>query len=378
MKRPLVIATIGYTIGIIGGLYFSFCIVLFAVLFLLFLYMIAYFGKDMKIKKLKKSVILCLIFIILGSGIVSYQEKSYEESYNEEEIEVLGIVISSKKEKEYKDVYKIKVLRVGEDKSFYNKNIQLNVKKKKGQNQELEYGDLISFSGIYEKPSKSRNEYGFDYSMYLKSVKIYGDVTLEGDLKVIKKRQVPFFSLASYLFKEKVKSKIGILTKGKIKELFTGILIGDTQLLEKETKDYFKDSSLSHLLAVSGAHISYLVLGVTEFLNKMKIGKNYTKISICIILLFFMSVVGFTPSVTRAGIMGILVLLSGLFHRKNDVITSLCASLFFILLANPFSITNIGLQLSFGGTIGILAFQKKILSLFNRKEKIIEGFLKRE
>ncbi|MCL2383369.1 MAG: ComEC/Rec2 family competence protein [Oscillospiraceae bacterium] len=124
--------------------------------------------------------------------------------------------------------------------------------------------------------------------------------------------------------------------------------------------DNFRASSLAHLLAVSGAHVGYIVLGMTYLLNKSKLSKKKTNITLIFILLLFMSVAGFTPSVVRACIMGAIIQLSHIFHRKSDVWTALAISLLIVLIQNPFNIYNLGLQLSYLGVVGIILFSKNI------------------
>jgi len=72
----------------------------------------------------------------------------------------------------------------------------------------------------------------------------------------------------------------------------------------------FRLSSLAHLLAVSGAHVNYIVLGLMYILNKSKLSKKKISIIVIVILLLFMSIAGFTPSVVRACIMGIILQIS--------------------------------------------------------------------
>ena len=82
-----------------------------------------------------------------------------------------------------------------------------------------------------------------------------------------------------------------------------------------------------------------------------------------------MFITGFTPSVVRAGIMGCIMLVAKIFYEKQDFWTSIGLSLLIILLENPFNIMNIGLQLSYGGTIGIVVFSQKIGEKLKVKEK---------
>ena len=82
-----------------------------------------------------------------------------------------------------------------------------------------------------------------------------------------------------------------------------------------------------------------------------------------------MFITGFSPSVVRASIMGIIMLISKLIHRKNDIWTSISLSLLILLIYNPFLILNVGLQLSYLGTIGIVCFNKNVYN-FLRQLKI--------
>ena len=80
------------------------------------------------------------------------------------------------------------------------------------------------------------------------------------------------------------------------------------------------------------------------------------------VLLLFMAMSGFTPAVTRAGIMQLFLICAPVFKRESDSITSLSASLVVLLAANPYSCASVGLQLSFAATLGIILFTSRINS----------------
>lgn len=144
-------------------------------------------------------------------------------------------------------------------------------------------------------------------------------------------------------------------------------MLGNDDELEKDVKESFQNSSLSHILAVSGMHVSYVILAISIILNKAKIPKKIGKIFTIIALIFFIFLTGEMPSVKRAAIMAILAIGAGLIYRKNDTITSISTALLIILIQNPFSIMDIGLILSFVATLGIILFYKIILKIFNEK-----------
>jgi competence protein ComEC len=103
-------------------------------------------------------------------------------------------------------------------------------------------------------------------------------------------------------------------------------------------------------------HISFLV----GFLG-LAIRNKRALAAIGIPTLFvFVAMAGFTPSVTRAGIMQCFLLAAPLLRREGDSVTSLSAALFVLLAANPYSCANVGLQLSFGSCAGIVLISGRV------------------
>ena len=83
-----------------------------------------------------------------------------------------------------------------------------------------------------------------------------------------------------------------------------------------------------------------------------------------------MTLTGMTPSVVRAGIMAIISILSSILKRKTDIYTSLAIALFIQIINNPYVIFDVGLQLSFGGVLGIALFTKPIEEKLNRIKEL--------
>ena len=131
---------------------------------------------------------------------------------------------------------------------------------------------------------------------------------------------------------------------------------------DETTQENFKNASMAHVLADSGMHEAKLIIGI-NIVYKKALGKRNTYILSIFILIFYMFITNFAPSVTRAGIMGILMLFSKIVYRKNDIYTAIAISLFLILIYNPFLILNVGLQLSYGGVLGIIIFNKSITKM---------------
>lgn len=151
------------------------------------------------------------------------------------------------------------------------------------------------------------------------------------------------------------------------KALLKGILLGEKTELTEEQVDNFKVSSLSHILAVSGMHVAYIISGTIFILRLLGISKQRIHILTILVIIFFMFLTEFTPSVVRAGIMAILVLIAFLVKRKSDVWINISISSLIILMCNPYVLLSLSYQLSFLGTIGII-LGVKVVSLYREKK----------
>ena len=301
---------------------------------------------------------------IIGDIYVKSRADNYEKIYSKNNINDYALVISEESQTEYKKVYTIKTIGNIKNKKFIlkiNKNNKIN----------LNYGDLIKVNAEYEKPSVSRNYKGFDYSVYLKSKGIYGTIYANSNnIELLENSHINIIDKTINDIRNVIiDNSKKLIQKDTISGLLIGILVGDTSYIDENTENNFKDSSLAHMLAVSGQHVAYIIIAISFALKISKLGKKTGKIiSICIIIIF-MLVTGLTASVFRAGIMGILIILSSLFHRKSDIYNNLALSMIIILFTNPFAIYDVGLWLSYAGTLGIILFQKPINNLFIIKVK---------
>lgn len=305
-----------------------------------------------------KVILTIIISSIISNSVVLFQNKKYSSLYNNiSNISGRGVIISNIEEKEYKNQYKIKILDINGETKFKNTYLYLKVNKK--YLKELKYGDEVTFFGEFQEPNTRRNWGGFDYREYLKTEKVYGSVNANGVNVLQHNRVNGIFSFSNKCF-IKIEEIIASILDNEKAEVLKGILLGDNSNIDEDLKDRFRIGSISHILAVSGMHIAYIVIGM-NLLLKSKMGKNKTKAVIIIVLIFYMFITGFSPSVVRACVMQILILIAGLLYRRNDTINSLGLSLILILIYNPFLIMNIGLQFSYIGTIGILLFHNNVL-----------------
>lgn len=376
MKRPIFIVTIAFISGILFGIYlFKFIFAIFIALFLILLLKIKYINEE-KINKYINIILLYFIIVSISVTCTYVRNIKFENKYKKydgNEIQIVGTIISSVNEKDYKYVCTLKIESINGLKKYKGEYLLLNLKK--ANNKKINYGDKICLKGNYEEPSKSRNYKGFNYKNYLKSQNIYGIINADNISKVIKQKNINFFDRLSNLFIEKIKRNLDSLLSKRTAPLAMGILLGYVDDIDEDIKEAFKDSNLTHMLAISGENTVYVMLILNFILSKKIVGNRWQKRLTIIIMIAFMKVTGMTLSVVRAGITCIVYMIASLFHRKADVINTISIASIITLIKNPFNIFNAGMQLSYAGTISIILFYDIFEKKITTNNKILKYIL---
>lgn len=138
----------------------------------------------------------------------------------------------------------------------------------------------------------------------------------------------------------------------RLSSVAAAMTVGDARYLEDATGEAYRKSGLSHLLVVSGLHLS-VIGGSSYWLFQRLLKKRFwASIFSLAVVGTYMAFTGFTPSIVRSGIATSLVLMGGLFRRRADIYTSLGLAALVLTIRNPYSAADVGLQLSFASTMG--------------------------
>lgn len=288
-----------------------------------------------------------MILTIFFSTYIMILNKKYENFYKfvDENIELEAVIISSVKENEYYNSYTVK----GKNEEFKSKKFILYVKK----DVSLEYGDKIKIIGQFFKPEDSRNYKGFSYKKYLQTEKIYGTIKAE-KVDVKSQNNTIFIFKLNNSIRNKIIEQIKNILPEDTSGLLIGLMLGDKTYISDDMREDFQKSSLAHILAVSGAHVSYIILGLTYWVFINKIPKKSGYIFIICVLIVFIFLTNFSVSVIRSCLMSIILILSKIFHRKAEIKNTIIISVLIILIFNPYSINSVSMQLSYLGTIGVI------------------------
>lgn len=173
------------------------------------------------------------------------------------------------------------------------------------------------------------------------------------------KVNVTSFHYFPALLRHEIVNKLETLFPQDVEFLAKALILGDRSDVDYETNTALKTSGISHVIAVSGLHVSIL-FSVIFLISARK--QTITVLIGVPVLCLFAAITGFTPSVTRACVMQILLMVADLLMKEYDPPTALSASVLLMLVWNPISVTSASLQLSVGCMAGMFLFSGKIRS----------------
>lgn len=164
-----------------------------------------------------------------------------------------------------------------------------------------------------------------------------------------------------------VKRGIRRVMRGNYADLLDAFMLGDKSGLDDNTLRMFRLCGLSHLLAVSGLHLSIITHLLERLLRRVKLPLRTRAAVMAAVTLFIMALTGFSASVTRAGVMLIFYYSARAISRESDPLNSLGASVLMVCAINPFAAADVGLLLSFSATLGLLLASDKLSRYFGDK-----------
>ena len=243
-----------------------------------------------------------------------------------------------------------------------------------GDYSELKLYNKLRFEGRLATPFKAGNPSQFDYGNYLRNYNTYA-VFYAKSFKVLP---------AKLSYKERLLQKVNdyreyvITTHSKYLkspnlEILGGIVFGDDAVSPpKEIKQSFINSGLLHILAASGMNVAFIYSFFFAIMSLFRVNFKL-KVSFGILtVLIYSLMTGLGPSVIRATCMLVFVLIGKLIDRDAHSISLLSFVALLMLLYNPMFINDVGFQLSFIVTFGILimapafsGFKNKILDFIS-------------
>lgn len=218
----------------------------------------------------------------------------------------------------------------------------------------LQLGNYISFTATVYPLEEKRNPSQFDYKQYLASQGIYTQVGIQK----IERITSPDNQILTWpTIRRGVLSAIDNNFSEKTSSLAKALLIGYKNELDRNEKISFSRAGLSHIMAVSGLHVGFILAPfwiIIPFFWTLRYGKEIGLTLLIGLLYFYAGLTDFSASVTRASLVGIFLAYGKLFHKVRDSKNLTAVAALLILLFNPSDLFSIGFQLSFGAVYVIL------------------------
>ncbi len=234
---------------------------------------------------------------------------------------------------------------------------------KKYLEKNFKLGNKIKIEGELKKPKNNTVPNGFNYKNYLYNNKIFWTLSVQKIVDIQKTDNI------LYKIKNSIIEKIDNFNYSS-KYLYAFIL-GDTSKINDNVLSSYRTNEISHLFAVSGMHVS-LITGIILFvLKKLKIKDNISVFLCTILLLFYMFLTNFSPSVLRASMLFILLTINRLMNLKFKSINIILFILSLNLFLNPFYLYNISFQYSYSICIGLILFKDVLKNYKNYFSKTL-------
>lgn len=210
---------------------------------------------------------------------------------------------------------------------------------------ELKLGMEVYAEGELELPEPDRNPGGFDYRLYCLSKGVSG--ILSGNQTTVTDR--------GFLAMQERLRRVGLYLEGVLDEvagekdagLLKAILLGNKSDMDEDVYELYRKSGISHVLAISGLHVSVIGMGFWRGLRALGMGYWGSGVLAFAVLYCFGFIAGFGPSVVRAVFMMGISFLAGGMGRTYDLPSAMCVPAIVLLIRYPYLLTQASFQLSF-------------------------------
>ena len=242
----------------------------------------------------------------------------------------------------------------------------------------LDYGSQIILAKNLMPIINAGNPGGFNYARYCSFQNITYQAFLNDDAFItLPTKSTNWFDGALIAARTKVLS----ILRDNIKDpdelsVAEALLIGYRDDLDRDLVQSYSNTGVVHIIAISGLHLGMiygLLLVLFKPFKKFKFTKILKPITILFVLWGFSFIAGAAPSILRSAVMFTFIVLGESIGKRTNMYNSLAASAMLILLFNPFSLWDVGFQLSYSAVLSIVVFQKHINQWFFIKNKLLKG-----
>lgn len=212
-------------------------------------------------------------------------------------------------------------------------------------------GKYILIKGKLGFFERATNPGGFDEALYYARQNIYGRVMCEKILEVSGDSHIlreGLFQLKT-LWNRKIVECIG----EKNGSILAAMILGEKSEMDVDVKELYQSNGISHILAISGLHISFIGLGIYKLVRKTGLEFLLSGVIAMCVLSLYVLMIGGSVSAIRAYVMLLLKIGADVTGRVYDMLTAAMLGAAMTVLYQPLYLTDGGFYMSYGAILGI-------------------------
>ena len=228
--------------------------------------------------------------------------------------------------------------------------------------EEFEYGDEVLLDGFISSPVSLKNPGLFNYGDYLKRQGIYVIFRVKegGITKSMRSASSSSFARFAYKIRHRIRYLIDTYFEKPYNALIKALITGDRSDIGKSVNDDFIKTGTVHILSISGQHIAIMSAILFFLFRAFYVNKRLSLILTLIFMVFYSFIAGSSPPIIRSVIMFAIFVSGYIIGRDSDMLNSLSAAAFIMLIWNPFNLFDPSFQLSFLSLASIVVYAPKI------------------
>lgn len=352
INRPLLVLVSAFALGILVSNIFD--LNPFFILGLAFIILFVTVGAIIKVHREVRWLLLALFFLtgVLSGGLAQRGVDISLLKYTGHHVTITGRVdqVPEHRTGYVQYVLELHKLRAGKQEIKCESRLLVRL----AGNAEYGYGDVLRVEGVLHRPASTGNPGAFSYRDYLTRRGIAAIMYVEPDR--VKKTSGSSLGVlqAAYAVRDNLMGINNSTLSPVNASILNGMMFGARGEIPYFLQEAFSEAGLAHVLCVSGLHLGLILGGLLLLFRFLGVPAAAVPLAVTPILFFYAAMTGFGPAVLRAMIMALLLLWGRRLGRERDWPTALALAALVILLFNPLQIYEVGFQLSFAATWGIL------------------------
>lgn len=311
-------------------------------------------------------MLLCVVFFFGGAYHYQEQQEEFQSvrqyAGEQKSIQVQG-EIYWKEQKQEQFIYYLKDAEIFTGDQWYpSGKIQVY-----SSTDSYEIGNLIQAAGTYEAFQLPRNEGNFNEEQYYNSKKIM--LRMKAYQERLLKETKQKYQIWLLEVRGRMEQVFGENMSERTAGIMANMTLGNKNLADQEVKSLYQKAGISHVLAVSGLHVSILGMGLYRLLRRMYCPLPAASVLVVGVVYSFGMLTGMELSTTRAVIMFVLMMAAGTLGYTYDTVTALSVSAMLQLWENPFALWYAGFLFSYTAVLGAVVITRTVKET-GKEEKI--------